>query len=118
MDISNIDVSDIGGVEQALEKILEKFFEENQCEAKSAEDIGLDERACYGKHLMVCSYFVAVPDSCKDSMNYYGGFEYIEEEITHLGKWTIYGVYEDSDRISDCIDALRLHQQKGEEELV
>jgi len=75
------------------------------------QDLGLDRRCGY--RLYINKEAVAVSKSNDSSLQYYGGFEYIDKAYrTELGDWVIYsiddqthyGYDEDNDcRVTECI---------------
>jgi len=74
------------------------------------QDLGLDKRAGY--RLYINKEAIAVSESGDRSLQYYGGFEYIDKAYrTELGDWVIYsiddpelGFDEDNDcRVTECI---------------
>lgn len=85
------------------------------------QDLGLDKRAGY--RLYINKEAIAVAKSNDGSLQYYGGFEYIEKEYRiEIGDWVIYTVDEqtfygdedeegNTDRVSECIDRYFLEEQ-------
>lgn len=84
-------------------------YMENASEV-TAEDVGLDRRAAY--RLFVKDNVIAVPKGNDRTLQYYGGFEYIDKEYRHeLGDWVFY-IAEDSYgddpcRVQRCLDRLK-----------
>ena len=70
----------------------------------SANDLGLDIR-CGRAYIGENNDCIIVDDANARSFNYYGGFEYIEDEdVRKLGD---YGIYIDtSERVRDALEAL------------
>ena len=68
------------------------------------EDLGLDRRSGYRFRVNVDEMYIAVTKSEDRTLQYYGGFEYVDKEKrVELGEYVFY--YSDGeDRISDCID--------------
>lgn len=67
----------------------------------SAEQLGLDARACY--KLYVTPDAVIANGSDVTLLNYYGGFEYIDEEsITRVGSLVIYSG--EHNRVRECLE--------------
>lgn len=80
--------------------VVEQFIQENMKPA-SAEELGLDERSFYDEVYVSNEYIAAGIDSNR-SLQYYGGFEYVDEENrTQVGEYVFYSA--DSDRVADCI---------------
>jgi len=70
----------------------------------SASDLGLDIRCgrAYVDEDMEC---IVVDDANARSFNYYGGFEYInDEDIRKLGDYVVY--LSTSDRVQDALECL------------
>jgi hypothetical protein len=75
------------------------------------QDLGLDRRCGY--RLYINKEAIAVPAPQDGSLQYYGGFQYIDKAYrTELGDWVIYtiddqthyGFDEDNDcRVAECI---------------
>ena len=75
------------------------------CDAVRAERLGLDNRAAFKLYVDKARTFIACAQSDVRTLNYYGGFEYIEpENITRVSGWTFYS--RDSDRVDSCLDRL------------
>jgi hypothetical protein len=76
------------------------YVEENMKQVK-AEDLGMDPRAGY--RLYIDDECVAVDAENDRSLQYYGGFEYVDKEYrTEMGGYVFY-FCEDS-RVQDCLD--------------
>lgn len=98
MSISNIVDDAMFAVEDAL-KDLPRV---------RAEKIGLDGRAGY--------VWVDVEGECivaknPRSLEYYGGFEYVDDDYkTPIGEYVIYSG--DDDRVSSCLEYYEYHHEK------
>ena len=71
----------------------------------SASDLGLDNRAGY--RLYVSEDAIAVQKERDGSLQYYGGFEYVDKEFRReMGDWVFYmkDEYEISCRVSECLE--------------
>jgi hypothetical protein len=67
-----------------------------------ADEFGLDRRSA--SLIFTDGEIIVVHESDDRSLQYYGGFEYIDSEFRlHMGQWVIY--MRDDDRVQDCIDA-------------
>lgn len=67
----------------------------------SAEQVGLDKR-CGKLRIDVDYSAVIVHESYQRTLNYYGGFEYIDSEyVTKVGEYII---YREHDRVMECIE--------------
>jgi hypothetical protein len=66
-----------------------------------AEELGLDRRSAYS--VWVDEDALIVRKDEDRTLQYYGGFEYVEKEArTECGNYVIYT--NDSDRVSDCLE--------------
>lgn len=64
------------------------------------EDLGLDRRAAY--RLYVSEEGIAVHKSHDNTLQYYGGFEYIDKDLRHVyGDWVFYEA--EADRVNECL---------------
>jgi hypothetical protein len=69
-----------------------------ECPLVCADKLGLDWRA---GHVYVGEDFVA--SSSAGSLNYYGGFEYVDEEcITQVGRIVVYS--NEDERVAECLE--------------
>ena len=65
------------------------------------QELGLDPRAGY--HLFINEEYIAVGNGNRRSLDYYGGFEYVDEEhVTVLGDMVFYSA--DDERVQDHLD--------------
>ena len=88
-------------LEQQVEELVNRYIEESEAVCVSSEQVGLDYR-CGRVYVSVADDFVAVSGS-GSSINYYGGFEYIDSDyITTIGHITFYSG--DHSRVRDAID--------------
>ena len=75
------------------------------------EDVGLESRAGY--NLFINEDFIAVGKGNRRSLDYYGGFEYVDEEhVTVLGDYVFYSA--DDERVQGHLDVFFV-QEKEEE---
>lgn len=71
------------------------------------EQLGLDDRASYGKLVIDENHQVIIAQSDNDArvLCYYGGFEYIEpEDVKKVGQFTI---FMDGSRVRDALEHYR-----------
>lgn len=81
------------------------------------QDLGLDKRAGY--RLYINKEAIAVPMSNDGSLQYYGGFEYIDKAYrTAIGDWVIYSLddqiaYGEDEvcRVGECLN--RYYETEG-----
>ena len=77
----------------------------------SPQELGLDPRAGY--HLFINEEYIAVGNGNRRSLDYYGGFEYVDEEhVTVLGEYIFYS--DDCERIQRHLDNV-FNPEKEEE---
>ena len=75
------------------------------------QELGLDPRAGY--HLFINEEYIAVGNGNRRSLDYYGGFEYVDEEhVTVLGDYVFYSA--DDERVQGHLDEF-FHPEKEEE---
>ena len=88
-------------LEQKVEELVNKYIEESEAVCVNADQVGLDFR-CGMVYVSVADDYVAVSGNGR-SLNYYGGFEYIDSEyITRLGHMTFYSG--EVERVQECIE--------------
>ena len=89
-------------LEQQVTELLENYMEEAGAVCVGAEDVGLDYR-CGRVHISVDENWIAVEGSTR-SIDYYGGFEYIDEyNKKTIGEFTFYEG-EECNRVSSAIE--------------
>ena len=87
-------------LERQVEELVMKYLEESGAVYVGADMAGLDYR-CGRVHISVEEDFVAV--NGRYSIDYYGGFEYIDSDyITTIGHVTFYSG--EHSRVRDAID--------------
>jgi hypothetical protein len=89
----------------AVNEVVERNIRNNFVQ-HPASDLGLDIRC--GRLLVdIVDEVIAVPNHNLRGLDYYGGFEYIQEgegRVT-VGDYTFFT--SDNDRVNDCFEALR-----------
>ena len=86
-------------LEQKVEELVNSYIEESEAVCVNADQVGLDYR-CGMVYISVADDFVAV--SGNRSIDYYGGFEYIDSDYkTVIGNMTFYSG--EHSRVRDCI---------------
>ena len=91
--------SDLEQMIEAVDTVVERNIRALATEA-AAEDLGLDRRAGY--RLLVTEDAVIVQQGNRGSLDYYGGFEYVNANcVTVLGSYVIYSAQDD--RVKDCL---------------
>ena len=83
-------------------KFEDLFFEMNElvdrylkgAQEVLPEDLGLDRRAAY--RLFVTEEVIAITKNCDRSLQYYGGFEYVDKDYrTEIAEWVFYSAEDD-----------------------
>ena len=83
-------------INQKVEAIINEELRE-----VTPQELGLDPRAGY--HLFINEEYIAVGNGNRRSLDYYGGFEYVDEEhVTVLGDMVFYSA--DDERVQDHLD--------------
>jgi hypothetical protein len=71
----------------------------------TAEDLGLDSRAAYRLYVDRDHTCIAVDKRNDRTLQYYGGFEYIDKDHRReMGNWVFY--FNESDRVADALENL------------
>ena len=73
------------------------------------EDVGLESRAGY--NLFINEDFISVGKGNRCSLDYYGGFEYVDEEhVTVLGDYVFYSA--DDERVQGHLDEFFVQEEE------
>lgn len=114
---------------------IESLYDLDEVVASAAEDLilqsekvtdlstlGLDQRASYGGVWIDLrnEEFVAVTKNADRSLQYYGGFEYIDKEYRkEYGDYVFYMNEQNGDgRVASCFERLRMSKMTSEERAV
>ena len=98
-------------LQEQIECMVDQYFEDASAQRVSAEAVGLDCRAGY---LFVSTEEGWIASRNTRSLEYYGGFEYIDIEYrTTIGEITFYS--SDHSRVSDAIEHYEEQQQQEDE---
>ena len=93
-------------INEKVEELIDTEFRE-----VTAKEVGLDSRSAY--QLLINEDFIAIRKSNRRSLDYYGGFEYVDEEhVTVLGDYVFYSA--DDERVQGHLDEF-FHPEKEEE---
>ena len=88
-----------------VEQIIDEEFQ-----LAKPTDLGLDSRAGYT--LFINEEYIAVSESNRRSLDYYGGFEYVDKEnVIVLGDYVFYST--DEERVQNHLDYF-FHPEKEE----
>jgi len=83
------------------EQAMTQYLEDNSTWV-SAEAVGLDRRA----GLLYVTEDAIVARGRTNSLDYYGGFEYVDTEYkTQVGEYTVY--FADDERVAGCLELYR-----------
>lgn len=97
MNIENMNVDDL--IEDINYRV--DLWVHNNLRQISPDDIGLDNRSAYKLH--IGESCIAIPTSNRSSLDYYGGFEYIDKDYVRvLGDWTFY--MSGDNRVDECLN--------------
>ena len=88
-----------------VEELIEEEFRE-----VTSKEVGLDTRSAY--QLLINEDYIAIRKSARRTLDYYGGFEYVDEEhVTVLGDYVFYS--SDDERVQGHLDEFFM-QEKAE----
>ena len=88
-------------LENQVNDLVDKYLEESGAIEVGARDVGLDYR-CGRVYVSLEEDWIAVKGSTS-SINYYGGFEYVDSEFkTTIGNVTFYD--SEADRVLCCLE--------------
>ena len=94
-------------LEQRIDEIVGDYIRDSEAVRVSAEDCGLDPRSGY-VFISWRERWIAVEAYSVRSIEYYGGFEYINQENkTTLGNYVFYD--DGASRVEECIDYFAEH---------
>ena len=87
-------------IKNLMNEMVEQLIDDEFRLVKPTE-VGLDNRSAY--QLFINEDYIAVRKSDRRSLDYYGGFEYVDEEhVTVLGDMVFYSA--DDERVQDHLD--------------
>ena len=87
-------------LQEQIERKVDQYFEDSAAQRVSAKDLGLDYRAGF---VFVSTEEGWIASRNTRSLEYYGGFEYIDLEYkVTVGEITFYS--DDHDRVANAID--------------
>lgn len=87
-------------LQEQIEQMVDQYFEDAGAQRVSAEEVGLDSRAGY---VFVSTEEGWIASRNTRSLEYYGGFEYIDfENKVTVGEITFYS--DDHSRVWDAIE--------------
>jgi hypothetical protein len=93
----------ISEINSKVEGLINEEFRE-----VTPKDVGLDSRAGY--RLFINEDYIAVSIGNRRTIDYYGGFEYVDEEhVTVLGDYIFYSA--DDERVQDHLDEFFMQEE-------
>lgn len=99
---------DINNIKQVLNEMVEQLIDEEFREV-TPKEVGLDPRAGY--RLFINEDYIAVSKGNRRTLDYYGGFEYVDEEhVTVLGDMVFYSA--DDERVQDHLDEFFMQEKE------
>ena len=99
-------------LERRVENLVMRYLEESDAVYVSADALGLDYR-CGSIHISVDEDFIAVNSTY--SIEYYGGFEYIDSDYkSTIGHITFYSG--EHSRVRDAIDYYKENTENNNQE--
>lgn len=123
MEKKGNDMKSLYDLEEKIEEYQEKIAHEvgiffSNVDEVNASEVGLDRRC---GNVFVGSDFIAVRELNKRSIEYYGGFEYINRDhVKQIGEYVIYNLEFDGeweDRVKRCIDIFNgKYEEMGDDE--
>lgn len=91
-------------IDSRVQELLETEFQEVR-----PEEIGLDPRSGY--HICINRDYIVVSKGSRRSLEYYGGFEYVDKEhVIELGDYIFYSA--DDERVQDHLDEFFLQEKE------
>ena len=98
---------DIYNIKQVLNEMVDQLIDDEFRVVKPTE-VGLDNRSAY--QLFINEDYIAVRKSDRRSLDYYGGFEYVDEEhVSVLGDMVFYSA--DDERVQDHLDEFFMQEE-------
>lgn len=98
------------GLADSVDSTFTQMINEGFILAANGKDIGLDERV--GKvYIDLNDRLIIVHKSTQNKLNYYGGFEYVNDgHIVYLGQYIMYSA--ESDRVAKSIEIFEADMER------
>ena len=91
-----------------MNEMVEQLIDDEFRLVKPSE-VGLDSRAAY--EIFINEDNIAIRKSNRRSLDYYGGFEYVDEEhVTVLGNYVFYS--SDDERVQEHLDEFFMQKEE------
>jgi hypothetical protein len=101
-------MADLYTIKKLMNDMVEQLIDDEFRSVKPKE-IGLDSRSAY--QLFINEDYIAVSRGDRRSLDYYGGFEYVDEEhVTVLGDYVFYS--SDNERVQDHLDEFFIQEKE------
>lgn len=98
----------LNSLQWELNKKVEAIIDEEFREV-TPKEVGLDPRAGY--NIFINEDYIAVSKGNRRTLDYYGGFEYVDEEhVTVLGDMVFYSA--DDERVQDHLDEFFMKEKE------
>jgi len=95
-------------IKNLMNEMVEQLIDDEFRSVKPIE-VGLDSRAAY--EVFINEDNIAIRKSDRRSLDYYGGFEYVDEEhVTVLGDYIFYS--SDDERVQDHLDEFFMQEKE------
>ena len=103
-------MSDLYTIVNVMNDMVEQLIDDKFRMVKPKE-VGLDTRSSY--QLFINEDYIAIRKSDRRSLDYYGGFEYVDEEyVTVLGDYIFYSA--DDERVQGHLDEFFMQENETE----
>ena len=100
-------MADLYTIKNLLNEMVEQLIDDEFRSVKSSE-VGLDSRAAY--EVFINEDNIAIRKSDRRTLDYYGGFEYVDEEhVTVLGDYVFYS--SDDERVQGHLDEFFMQEE-------
>ena len=100
-------MADLYTIKNLMNEMVEQLIDDEFRSVKPTE-VGLDSRAAY--EVFINEDNIAIRKSNRRSLDYYGGFEYVDEEnVTVLGDYVFYSA--DDERVQDHLDEFFMQEE-------
>ena len=101
-------MSEMHTIMNVMNGMVENFIDEKFRLVKPAE-VGLDSRVAY--EIFINEDYIAVGKGNRRTLDYYGGFEYVDEEhVTVLGNYVFYS--SDDERVQGHLDEFFMQKEE------
>jgi len=101
-------MADLYTIKNLMNEMVEQLIDDEFRPVKPSE-VGLDSRAAY--EVFINEDNIAIRKSNRRSLDYYGGFEYVDEEhVTVLGDYVFYS--SDDERVQGHLDEFFMQEKE------